>query len=286
MYIVLGGTGHVGSAVVQTLLEHGQDVIIVSRNADKAGGWKQKGANVESVDVLDTDALQKVFEQGKRLFLLNPPADPSKDTEKEERRSLSSILIAMKNTPLEKVVALSTYGAQPGEMIGDLGVLYEMEQALAKLDIPSTIIRGAYYMSNWSMSLASAQHDGKIYSFYPPDFQLPMVAPQDIGLIAAKLLIESNSKGNLQYVEGPARYSPADVAEAFAKALKRPVEVVEIPREHWITTMKEVGFSEIASKSMAGMTAITRDVGSEMPPYPLRGATTLLQYIEDLVKSI
>lgn len=283
MNIILGGTGHVGSAVAQSLLDHGQEVIIVSRNADKANALKRKGVDIALVDVHDTSALQHVFKKGRRLFLLNPPADPSKDSEKEERASLASILGALKGLHLEKIVAQSTYGAQPGTKIGDLGVLYEMEQALAKLRIPYTILRGAYYMSNWDMALDSAKQEGKIYSFYPRDFKLPMVAPRDIGHVAAKLLMEVNVDDRLHYIEGPQHYAPADVAEAFAKALARRVEVVEIPREHWINTIKGVGFSEPSAESMAGMTAITLDGKPEAPSSPLRGATTLQQYIEDLV---
>jgi uncharacterized protein YbjT (DUF2867 family) len=156
MHIILGGTGHVGSAAADALLARGQAVTIVSRRADKAGPWRQKGAQVALVDVHDAAALHQVFRQGNRLFLLNPPAPPSTDTAAEERKSLASIFRALEGSGLEKIVALSTYGAQPGSRIGDLGVLYEMEQGLANQPVPATIIRAAYLMSNWEMSLPTA----------------------------------------------------------------------------------------------------------------------------------
>ena len=219
MYIVLGGTGHVGSSVAANLLEQGEDVTIITHDSKKADEWEKKGAKVAVVDVLDTDQLRKVFKTGKRLFLLNPPADPATDTVTEEKKTLASILAALKNSGIEKVVGESTYGAQPGESIGDLGVLYEMEQSLKKMNLPHSIIRAAYYMSNWDASLETAKNEGVVHTFYPVDFKLPMVAPKDIGKIAAGLLTEPSEKTGVHYVEGPEMYSSADVAGAFSIAL-------------------------------------------------------------------
>lgn len=39
MYIILGGTGHIGSATVRALLAEGQDVTIVTSDRQKAGDW-------------------------------------------------------------------------------------------------------------------------------------------------------------------------------------------------------------------------------------------------------
>ncbi|MGL5805090.1 MAG: NAD(P)H-binding protein, partial [Xenococcaceae cyanobacterium] len=190
MHIILGGNGHVGSAVAQTLLSQGESVTIVSRSSSSIPKWQKCGARVEVVDVHNTVELHRVLAKGKRLFLLNPPADPATDIDAEERKSLASILEAIEDSEIEKIVAQSTYGAQPGSQIGDLGVLYEMEQQLASLSIPFSIIRAAYYMSNWDFSLQTAKQDGAIETFFPSDFVLPMVAPRDIGQMAARLMTE------------------------------------------------------------------------------------------------
>lgn len=185
MHIVLGGTGHVGSALAETLLARGEPVAIVTRDAANAASWRQKGAEVAEADVLDTPALRHVLRSGRRAFLLNPPADPAGDIDAEERRTVAAILAALDGSGLEKVVAESTYGAQPGEGIGDLGTLHALEQGLAAQRIPATIQRAAYYMSNWDAQLESAREEGRIMSFFPADFALPMVSPRDLGEAAA-----------------------------------------------------------------------------------------------------
>lgn len=282
MYIILGGTGNVGSSVAEALLEKGEDVTIVSRDEKKISEWEEKGAKVEIVDVVETDKLREVFKKGKRAFLLNPPGDISGDNVAEEKKTIASILSALENSGIEKVVAESTYGAQKGDGIGDLGVLFEFEEGLRKMDLTIDVIRAAYYMSNWAMSVESARNEGIVHTFYPPEFELPMVSPKDIGKFAADLLTENSEGFRLHYFEGAQIYSSNDVAEAFGKALNKSVEAVQIPPEKWVETMNRIGFSEIAAQSMAKMTELTIEA-VEMPESPNRGATELDEYIANLV---
>jgi len=269
--------------LTRELLKRNEKVLVVTHSPDKVEAIKSIGAQAAVADVLDTYRLHEVFKKGKRLFLLNPPADPSADIDIEERRSIRSILSALKGSGLEKIVAESTYGAQPGDSLGDLGVLYEMEQGLEAQEIPATIIRSAYYYSNWDMALESAKNEGKLYTFFPADFRLPMVAPADIAKLAAQLLIEPVNKKKLCYRSGPEDYSPTDVAAAFSKALKKPVEVAEIPKEEWVSTMMQAGYSSKSAESMAYMTEVTLR-NHEQPQNPERGTITIDEYIGNLMK--
>lgn len=283
MYIILGATGHVGSAVAMELLKQGEQVTVITHDASKKEQWQEKGALVAIADVYDADQLRKVFRQGERLFILNPPAPITTDTSKEERKSVACILKALTDTGIEKIVAQSTYGAQPGDQIGDLGVLYELEQGLIDTGIPTSIVRGAYYMSNWEMSLATAQKSGQSFTLYPPEFKLPMVAPQDIGKVAARLLREPTNNTGLHYVEGPEQYSAADVAAAFSAALGKEITVVQTPPDAWVSTLTQAGFSQPAAESMAAMTQITLSQKDLLPQTPIRGHITLQEYIANLV---
>jgi uncharacterized protein YbjT (DUF2867 family) len=284
MHIILGGTGNVGSAVAQALLKRHESVLVVTHDASKAKRLRQDGANVVVADVHDVERLRDIFRQGRRLFLLNPPAAPSSDTAVEERRSLAAILSAIGDAGLEKIVAESTYGAKPGERIGDLGVLYEMEQALTAQPFPTTIIRAAYYMSNWRASLQAAREQGVIQTFYPEDFKLPMVAPSDIGEIAARLMTEPTKQTRLHFVEGPDRYSSQDVAIAFAVVLGRHVSAESVPRDQWLTTLKGMGFSNEAAESFVNMTAATLDETFPALNSVERGVTSLHDYLLQLVQ--
>jgi uncharacterized protein YbjT (DUF2867 family) len=283
MHIILGGTGHIGSALAGLLSVRGEDVTIVSHDSNKAKKWRERGVNVAVADVHDVAALREIFRRGKRLFLLNPSADPATDTDVEEGRSVACILDAIFDSGLEKVVAQSTYGAQACDRCGDLGILYSMEQQLAAQAIPFSVIRAAYYMSNWDASLERARQEGVLQSFYPANFALPMVAPRDIAKVAARLMMEPVEKTGTYHVEGPEEYTAEDVASAFAHALGRPVWPVVIPRGEWVSAFKAAGFSDRAAESYAGMTAMTLEQREEVPGEPLRGETSLEEYVGTLV---
>jgi uncharacterized protein YbjT (DUF2867 family) len=283
MHIILGATGHVGSAVAMTLLEQGEAVTVVTRDAGRAEPFTQRGAAAAIADIHDTDTVRAVLRRGRSAFLLMPPADPSTDTVTEERRTVASIVRAVQGTDLQKVVLQSTYGAQPGEGLGDLSVLYEFERAVAALGVHTSIVRAAYYMSNWDSALATARDEGVVHTFFPSDFALPMVAPADLGRVAARLLTSEIDHTGVRYVEGPTTYTPADVAHAFAQALGRDVRAVETPRSEWLSAFQALGFSPAAAASYARMTAVTVD-RVERPDTPERGHTTLAEYINALVR--
>ncbi|HTV24471.1 MAG TPA: NmrA family NAD(P)-binding protein [Polyangiaceae bacterium] len=283
MFVIVGGTGRVGSATAEALLAEGQAVIIVTRSGAKGRAWIERGAEVAVADLHDVDALRAVFRRGRRAFLLNPPADPASDTDREERDTVRCLLAALEGSGLEQVVAQSTYGARAGEACGDLTVLHGLEEGLRNQPIPALVMRAAYMMSNWDAGLETARASGVLPSMLPRELMLPMVAPQDLGRVAARLLREPARGMETHHVEGPERYSPADVAAAFAAALGRAVEVDVVERERWEEAFRSFGFSPEAARSFARMTAVTVDEPL-LPAAPSRGNISLARYALDAAR--
>lgn len=279
LHIIVGGTGRVGSATARALLKQGEPVTIVTRDAAHGARLRDAGARIVVADIRDVAGLRKVFRTGTRAFLLNPPADPSSDTDAEERANVAAIVDALDGSSLAKIVAASTYGARPGERCGDLTVLHEFEQKLRAQPIPVAVNRGAYYMSNWAGMLELVRDQGKLPSFFPADLAFPMVAPEDLGDAAARRLLTPASDTGLQFIEGPERYTPRDVANALSEALSITVEIETIPREAWEDTFIQLGFSKAAAQSYACMTGTVLDHEIEEPDNSERGTTTLRDYI-------
>ncbi len=279
MHVIMGGTGHVGSATVETLLAQGERVLLVTRNAAHADRWHRKGAEIAEADVNDVPSLHAALKRGKRALLLNPPADIGTDTDAVERCTVRRILEALDGTGLEKVVAVSTGGAQPGERIGDLNVLWELEEGLRRQSIPAAINRGAYYMSNWDSQLDGVRANGVLSAMFPADLPIPMVAPADLGRAAAARLMSGVDDIGVRYVEGPCDYTCNDVAAAFASALNRPVKVEVTPRDRLEEAFRSQGFSEAAAKSYARMTAVSIDRDFDRAEHPIRGDGSLDAYI-------
>lgn len=283
MFVILGGTGQVGSATARALLDEGQKVTIVTRDENHGKDLKDAGANIAVADIRDVDALRRIFQTGKRAFLLNPPADPSSDTDREERENVAAIMSALDKSGLEKVVAASTYGAFEGERCGDLTVLHEFEQALKRQVIPAAINRAGYYMSNWAGMAEPVRESGTLSSFFPADLSIPMVAPADLGKAAARRLMSGTDDVGVEHVEGPERYTANDVAAIFAKVMDRKVEVLEIARDALEETFREFGFSDEGAASYACMTRRMIDGKTDTSDQPRNGETSLERYVASIL---
>ncbi|MGH6760841.1 MAG: NmrA family NAD(P)-binding protein [Phyllobacterium sp.] len=283
MHIILGGTGRVGSATARALLDAGQDVTIVTQVQDRGADLKKEGARIAVADIRDVDTLRSIFRTGKRAFLLNPPADPSTDTDIEERKNVAAIIAALEGSGLEKIVAQSTYGAFEGERCGDLTVLHELERKLLAQPIPVAINRGGYYMSNWTGMAEAVRENGALPSFFSAALVLPMVAPRDLGQAAARRLMEPVSNTGIQHIEGPERYTAQDVADAFSNAFGRRVVVQEISRDALKETFEQFGFSAKAAASYACMTGRLIDGQTDTNDEPVRGQTSLREYIRSFL---
>jgi uncharacterized protein YbjT (DUF2867 family) len=284
MHTVLGATGHVGSIVVQELLERKQSVLAVVHSEKKASEVKSWGAEVATLDIKDVLAIAKSLQRSESAFILMPPGNVKKDSVSEENESVSAIVDAVAKSGIRRVLVESTLGSQAGEGLGDLSSLHALEEGLKDLGIQVQITRAAYYMSNWDVQLVSAKK-GTIQSFFPEDFKLPMVAPEDLGRFNAQKLAEPFSKSFEVYnFSGPRDYSANDVAKAFSQALRTPVQVEVIPQEKWIESFQALGFSEKSAASYSKMTKIAMNRDYSVEGTHVRGPTSLDDYISNIVK--
>jgi len=282
-FVILGGTGHIGSALAEQLLKQGESVLIIGHNNAKAEFWRSKGAGFETADVLDSEKLHELFGLADRLFILNPPADPDKDAEAQERKQVQSILKALADLKPEQIVLASTYGARDEKGIFDLGTLYALEQGLKAHGSPLAIIRSAYYMSNLDMPAEIAIESGKFDTLLPANFKLPMVSPVDIGHFTAQVI--SEKRLGTFYIQAAGEYAAADAVRILNDILDKNIAANEIPKEDWAAYLQKAGFSAASTQSFIGMTELTMNEKFEAPE-PYFGETTLEHYLGGLVQKL
>ena len=112
MFAVTGITGQVGGKVARSLLDGGQKVRAVVRDAVKGQAWAVKGCDVAIADMSDASALHAAFDLVEGVFVLLPPHfDPGPDF-RESREEISALHRALVAARPGKVVCLSTIGAQ------------------------------------------------------------------------------------------------------------------------------------------------------------------------------
>src|SRR3979490_2208669 len=112
VYVIAGITGNVGGSVARALLAAGQPVRAVVRNADKGASWAEQGCEVAVAKMNDAAALTAAFDGAQGVFVLPPPNfDPEPDFP-EARVNAAAFRRALEKADPDRVVYLSTIGAQ------------------------------------------------------------------------------------------------------------------------------------------------------------------------------
>jgi uncharacterized protein YbjT (DUF2867 family) len=241
MYAITGITGKVGGTLARTLLGRGQEVRAVVRDPGKGAEWAARGCQVSVAQMDDAKALTAAFTGAAAVFILPPPVfDPSPGYP-EMRRVVDALAEALRTARPNRVLSLSTVGAQATQD-NLLSQLSMVEKQLSTLALPVTFLRPAWYLDNAAWDVTTAHDSGVIHSFLAPlDRAIPMVSTHDVGRVAADLIQHEMPRHRIAELEGPRRVSPNDLANAFARALGKPVRAQAVPRSTWESLFRSQG---------------------------------------------
>lgn len=288
-HIILGASGRVGSAAVDRLLERGAAVKGVVRNEEKAERLKSCGAGAAIADAHNLPALKVALRDGETLFALTPETGQEENVLGDTNDILTNYRAALVASGIQKIVGLSSMGAQHRQGTGNLVMSYMLEHAFDGLGLTRVFIRPAYYFSNWLGYLESAAESGVLPTFFPVDLKIPMICPNDVGRFAAEVLLNGDRDMTIYELSGPASLSSADVAKAFSEVLDREIKAQQIPRNQWEETLRSIGFSADGIRNFIEMTeaVISGRSGPEgTGAASAQADTTLQEYLEKTVTSV
>lgn len=284
MNIVLGATGQVGSMLVDNLLKKGQPVRAVVRNAFKAQELKNKGAQVSIADYFDLQTLKEAFHGGNTVFLLTPENPRCENFLDETEIVLNNYRQAVLSSNITKIVGLSSNGAQHESGTGNLMASYLLEHTFSDLsDLERIYVRPSYYFSNWLGYLELVKENGILPTFFPPEMEVPMIAPVDVAEFLSDIMVCKNPQQKIYEITGPQSYSSADIAKIFEEALNRKVAVQQVLPEEWESTLLKVGFSKDGAKNFMLMTrAVIDGKTKNETTNPICFSTDFKRYLEDI----
>lgn len=260
LYVVTGVSGRTGAATARALLKAGKRVRVVMRDSAKGDIWVDQGAEVAIADLTDVSALSNALAGAEGAYILSPQQYARDDLFAQADIMARAIAEAANKARLPKLVALSSVGAEQANGTGWIAMNRVLEQNLAKTGLTVTFLRAAYFMENWNPMVQIAAAQGEIFSFLAPlDRNLPMIATEDVGRIAAEALSENWEGTRIIELEGPTMYSPNDVANHLAEAFNKTIPAVAIPESDWLQTLSGQGFSPAA---LAGFIEMTQGLNS------------------------
>ena len=241
MYAITGITGKVGGALARALLAQRRPVRAVVRDIKKGRFWESQGCEIALAEMQDPASLTAAFTGTDGIFILPPPEFDPAPGFPEARAVIAALKTALESARPNKVVYLSTIGAQSTK--SNLLTQHTLsEEALGQLPMPITFLRPGWFMENAEWDVASARDQGMIASFLQPlDKPVPMVATADIGRVASELLQQNWIGKRVVELEGPKRISPQEIGASFAKILGHAVRVEAVPRETWQVLFESQG---------------------------------------------
>jgi uncharacterized protein YbjT (DUF2867 family) len=248
MFAITGITGKVGGETARRLLDAKQQVRAVVRDLNKGASWAERGCEIAVADMSDAESLARAFMRVEGVFVLLPPNFNPTPGFPEVRAMVSALRCALLQAKPDRVVALSTIGAQATQpnLLTQLGI---MERGFETLPMPIAFLRVAWFMENSILDLASARDSGTINSFLQPlEKPVPMVATEDIGRVAAELLQQVWTGRRVVELEGPHRVTPMELGATFSKVLGRPVNEKAIPRSSWEKIFRSQGMTNPESR--------------------------------------
>ncbi|MFM0304212.1 NAD(P)H-binding protein [Paraburkholderia sediminicola] len=248
MFVIFGAAGNVGRVSAAALRRAGREVRAVVRDGKQGEVLAEIGCEIALADLRDPASVARAIEGAYAVQILCPVPRADADPANTMRRMIDVSADALRANPPQRLLALSDYGAEHASGTGITTLFHTLETQLAPIDSQLTFLRAAEHMHNWARVLPIALARGVLPSLHHPLSKLfPTVAAEDVGLLAAELLLDDRParlSPRVVSIEGEARVSALDVARTLSELTHRPIAAHEVPRGEWATMLQGAGLGE------------------------------------------
>lgn len=242
--IVSGSLGNIGKPLTVKLVNAGHEVIVISSNADRKNEIENLGAKAAIGSVSNSTFLAETLKGADALFAMTPPNLGSQNVIANTTEAGRAFAKAISETNINRVVMLSSIGADLPTGNGPIAGLYNIEKLYNALETSITFLRAGYFYTNFYNDVPMIQGAGIMGGNYPADTKIPLVHPEDIAQAAAEELVKTPSGKNIRYIISDVR-TPQDIAKALGTAIEKAgLPWVEFTDEQSLQGMTQAGLPE------------------------------------------
>jgi uncharacterized protein YbjT (DUF2867 family) len=207
--VVIGGSGLIGTKLVNNLKRHGREVIAASPSS--------------GVNTLTGEGLAEVLAGAQIVVdVANAPSFEDKAVLEFFETSGRNLLAAERIAGVGHHVALSVVGTERLLASGYFRAKMAQEQLIEAADIPYTIVRATQFFE-FIGSIAHAGTEGETVRLTPALMQ--PIASADVAAALADITLGAPVNGIVE-IAGPERRGIADIVQQFLTATKDPRKVV------------------------------------------------------------
>ncbi len=227
--LVIGGTGLVGSHVVQGLVAKGEQVHVLTRSAGKADAFPL-GASGIIGDLHKPETLRWAMRGIDRVFLITPHSP----TETEEGLA---VVAAASRAGIRHFVYLSVYHVEQAPYISHFKSKLEVQRALRDSGMAFTVIMANNFFQNDLVYCESILKEG-IYPQPIGDIGLNRVDVRDIADAVVATLTQTGHEFHCYPLIGVEVLTGKGLAEFYTRSLGREIRYGGNDLEVWGNTMR------------------------------------------------
>ncbi len=246
---------HKGSAVVRKLVQAGERVRVLARDASKAEQWRAAGAEVAVGDFLDHASLTAAHKNVDKVFLHLPL---QYDFEQYKTYGHNAV-DAAREAGVKMLVFNTSSHVKDGTAVEVYNVRGEVAEYLRESSVPHIVLRPTLYMDNfigpWMKS--DIVDKGVVAYPLPPNFKMSWVSADDMAAFTVAALNRPDLAGSSFDIGGPEALDGNDLAQRFSQAHNRPVNYVAIPPDNYEQALAGLFGQDVAAAITAQMRWLT-----------------------------
>jgi len=291
--LVAGGTGTLGTQLIQRLLTHGVQVRVLSRNA--AGAQRLETPQVEVVegDVRDPASLRRAMRDAMTVVSAIHGFLDKQGPRAIDRDGNRNLIAAARGAGVQHFVLVSIAGAAADHPMELFRMKYAAERELRASGLAWTILRPTAYMETWLRLIAAPLvQSGRVRIFGGGRNPINFVSAHDVASLVEAAVFNPARQGSAIDIAGPEDLSFVDVVRVIEQATGRKATTshVPLPLMRAMSVAMRLLNPALARQVQGGVVMDTTDMSFAAAvrgsPSWTRGATTLHDVVvRDYVRS-
>ena len=261
MIVVTTPTGAIGHQVLENLLDSGEAVRVIARDASRLPSQIRKRVEVVQGSHSDLAVVNKAFKGADSVFWLVPPDFQAKSVEAAYLDFTRPACAAFKSQGVKRVVGVSALGRGWPKNAGLVSASLAMDDLIASSGVSYRALTMPSFMDNLLRQVPTIKDRGVFGTPVSGDRKLPTCATRDIAATAARLLLDESWSGNGHVaVLGPEDLSFTDMAQIMSEVLDQPVRYQQIPAQALKDRLTGAGTSDAMAQATVDM-MVAKDQG-------------------------
>ena len=220
--LVIGATGQQGGSVVNAALSAGHDVVAFVRDpaSPRAAALEERGVELRRGSLDDVVSLRTAMAEVDAVYAMTTLME---GLDVEVKHGMN-IVDAVEQAAPDHMVFSSVASAGEGTGIGHFESKWEIEQRLAQIDTPWTVVAPGFFMDNylfpWNTTDLAA---GRLREAVAADTPLQLVDARDIGATVVAALADRDRFAGRRIEIAGDELAGQQIADALATGIGHPI---------------------------------------------------------------